>query len=158
MRKKRAPEVKNLLAALKAKMAVKGSSSEEIVGALKKQHRDVIARENPDLMHIALMKLVGATASARRPAAAQIEMFAEYALPTTVLFPMPDGSKLHRQVDLLTPAEGREYVESRTKPRGGAPSEIKELARLLDDVEPYKRSARSTIGECWNEFRASKAS
>jgi hypothetical protein len=36
VRKRRAPEVQNLLAALKAKMAVKGASSESIVAAFIK--------------------------------------------------------------------------------------------------------------------------
>jgi hypothetical protein len=150
--------VQNLLAALKAKMAVKGAPSESIVAAFIKQHAEVIARENLDLVYIALMKLVGHVGVAR-PAgstATQLEMFAEFAVPKTVLFRMSDGSKVHRQLQSLTLPEGREHVLDRTKPRARVPQQIKELARLLDAVEPHKLSGTSTIGECWAELRKSQ--
>jgi hypothetical protein len=35
-------------------------------------------------------------------------------------------------------------------------SRTKELARLLDDVEPHKVTDQSTIGECWIAFQESK--
>jgi hypothetical protein len=148
------------LAALKAKMAVKGSPSEDIVLAFIKQHQDAIARENSDLVYIALMKLIGhvGSVSTRGTSAAQIEMFTEYAVPRTVLFLMPDGSKQHRQVLSLTTDEGRQHIENRTtKPRSRAPTEIKELARLLDDVEPRKKTAKSNkIGDCWVAFQEAR--
>jgi hypothetical protein len=158
VRKRRAPEVQNQLAALKAKMAVKGASSESIVSAFIKQHAEVIARENLDLVYIALMKLVGHVGVVRAAGstAAQLEMFVEFAVPKTVLFRTPDGSKIHRQLPTLTVREGREHVLERTKPRSRVPQSVKELARLLDTVEPYKVSGRSTIGECWTEFQKSQ--
>lgn len=157
MRKKRAPEVKNLLAALKAKMAVKGATSEDIVATFKNQQADAIARENADLVDIALMRLVGQVGAAgQRSGSAQIEMFAEYGVRRTVLFHMSDGTKVHRQLDLMTLAEGREHLASRTKPRASSSTDVKELARLLDDIEPYKESEASTIGECWIAFQDSR--
>ena len=96
VRKRHAPEVQNLLAALKAKMAVKGAASESIVSTFIKQHADAIARENFDLVHIALMKLVGHVGAVRSggATAAQLEMFAEFAVPKTVLFRSANGSKI----------------------------------------------------------------
>ena len=93
MKKKRAPEVRNLLAAIKGKMAQKGAEFEEIVIAFEKQHPEVIARENADLVRIALMKLVGPVGSRRAAGstATQLEMFTEYALPNTVSFHAADG-------------------------------------------------------------------
>jgi hypothetical protein len=139
-------------------MAVKGASSESIVAAFIKQHADVIARENLDLVYIAVMKLVGHVGVARSPGstAAQLEMFVEFAVPKTVLFRMPDGSKVHRQLQSLTLHEGREHVLERTQPRARVPQRIKELARLLDTVEPHKASATSTIGECWTKYQKSQ--
>lgn len=158
MRKRRAPEVQNLLAALKAKMAVKGASSESIVATFIKQHAEVIARENLDLVYIALMKLVSHVGAVRASGstATQLEMFVEFDVPKTVLFRMPDGSKEHRQLPSLTLREGREHVRERTKPRTRVSSSVKELARLLDTVEPFKSTTRTTIGDCWSEFRKSQ--
>jgi hypothetical protein len=158
VRKRHAPEVQNLLGALKAKMALKGASSESIVAAFIKQHPDVIARENLDLVNIALMKLVGHVGAARATgsSAAQLEMFSEFAVPKTVLFRLPDGSREHRQLQSLTVREGREHVLDRTKPRVRVPQRVKELARLLDTVEPFKVSGQSTIGECWTKFQKSQ--
>lgn len=121
------------------------------------QHAEVIARENFDLVHIALMKLVGHVGAVRASGttASQLEMFAEFAVPKTVLFRLPDGLKVHRQLQSLTLREGREHVLERTKPRTRVPPAVKELARLLDAVEPYTATAESTIGECWNEFQKS---
>jgi len=150
--------VQNLLAALKAKMAIKGASSESIVSAFIKQHAEVIARENLDLVYIALMKIVGNVGAVRATGstAAQLEMFVEFAVPKTILFRLPDGSKVHRQLQMLTLQEGREHVLERTKPRTRIPPSVKELARLLDTVEPYKATIRSTIGDCWTEFQKSQ--
>jgi len=138
-------------------MAVKGASSESIVAAFIKQHPEVIARENLELVYIALMKLVGNVGVVRAGSTtAQIEMFTEFAVPKTVLFRMSDGSKVHRQLETLTLREGREHVLERTKPRTRIPPSVKELTRLLDTVEPYKSAARSTIGQCWTEFQKSQ--
>lgn len=159
MRKRHAPEVQNLLAALKAKMAAKGASSESIVGAFIKHHPDAIARENLDLIRIALMKLVGHV-SAVRPGgstAAQLELFHEFSVPKTVLFRLSDGSKKHRQIQTLTLREGRDHIRDRlTRPRSSVPQPISELARLLDSVEPYKLTENSTIGECWTNYQKSQ--
>jgi hypothetical protein len=150
--------VQNLLAALKAKMAVKGAPSESIVAAFIKQHAEVIARENLDLVYIALMKLVGHVGVVRAAGstAAQLEMFVEFSVPKTVLFRNPDGSKVHRQLQGLSVVEGREHIRERTKPKARVPQAIKELVRLLDTVEPHKVSVQSTIGECWIEFQKSQ--
>ncbi len=158
MRKRHAPEVQNLLASLKAKMAVKGATSESIVSAFIKQHADVVARENLDLVYMALMKLVGHVGAVRAggSTAAQLEMFVEFAVRKTALIRLPDGSKIHRQLQALTVHEAREHVQERTKPRARVPQSVKELARLLDTVEPYKATVRSTIGECWTEFQKSQ--
>ena len=139
-------------------MAAKGAPSEAIAAAFIKQHGDVIARENADLVFSAVMKFIGNVGAIRpgRSPAAQQEMFAEYAVKQTVLYQMPDGSKIHRQVQALTMAEGRKYVDIRTKPRARATTQVTEFTRLLDDVEPYKVSDRSTIGECWTTYRKSR--
>jgi hypothetical protein len=158
VRKRRAPEVQNLLAALKAKMAVKGAQSESIVAAFIKLYPEVIARENLDLVYTALMKYVGLVGVMRATgsSATQLEMFAEFAVPKTVLFRKQDGSKVHRQLEALSLPEGREHVIERTKPKARMPKQIKELARLLDTIEPHKATAKSTIGECWEEYRKSQ--
>ncbi len=155
MRKRRAPETQNLLSALKARMAVKGASSEAIVQAFIKRHPEVIAKERDELIFTGLMKLVGQVGAVRlgSASAAQMEMFVDYAVPKTVLYPMPDGTNLHRQVQALTLLEGREYVLHRTRPKLRVPAELKEMVRLLDDIEPYKLSDQSTIGECWVAHR-----
>jgi hypothetical protein len=139
-------------------MAAKGAPSEAIAAAFIKQHQDVIARENADLVFSAVMKFIGNVGAVRpgRSPAAQQEMFAEYDVKQTVLYPMADGSKIHRQVQGLTVAEGRNYVEIRTKPRGRITTQVTEISRLLDDVERYKVSDRSTIGDCWAAYRESR--
>jgi hypothetical protein len=156
--KKRAPETQNHLAAIKARMAVKGTTTEAIVHAFMKQHPEVIAKERSDLVFTALMMFAGRVGAVRpgSSAAAQMEMFKEYDVSKTVLFQMSDGSKKHRQVQTLTIAEGREHVLRRTKPSVRIPSKVQELIRLLDDVDPFKTSDRSTIGECWDAHREAK--
>ena len=48
-----------MLSALKARMAVKGASSEEIVHAFIKRHPEIIAREKDEIIFAGLMKYVG---------------------------------------------------------------------------------------------------
>jgi hypothetical protein len=132
-------------------MAAKGARTEAIAAAFIKANADVIAREIDDYIFTAVMKYIGNVVAVRpgKAKAAQAELFTEYAVKQTVLFTMPDGSKLHRQVEALTVAEAREHVKTHTKPRARVSTQITEFTRLLDDVEPYKGSDRSTIGECW---------
>lgn len=153
MRRKRAPETQNLLAALKARMALKGARSEDIVAEFARKHPEIIRRENNDLVHMALMKLVGTVGAGTKGSAAQLELFTEYNIPKTILFRDSHGSKVHRQTLSLTIAEAREHILERTKPRVNVPDEIKELARLLDDVDSYKVSEQSTIGDSWISYQ-----
>jgi hypothetical protein len=136
-------------------MAAKGAPSEAIAAAFIKTNPEVIAREIDDLVYTAVMKYIGNVVAIRpgKSPSAQAEMFDEYAVRQTVLYPMPDGSKIHRQVQTLTVAEAHDYVKLRTQPRARASSQLIEFTRLLDDIEPYKLSDRSTIGECWIAYR-----
>jgi hypothetical protein len=140
-------------------MAPKGAQSVQIVAAFKKLHPDVLARETAELLDMALMKIAGQVGS-RGPAgatSAQMEMFEEYALPPTLLIRTDDGRRLHKSVLSITPKVARAYIAQHARPRARVlPNEVKELARLLDNVEPYKKSESSTIGECWIAYRDSK--
>jgi hypothetical protein len=80
-------------------------------------------------------------------------MFTEYNIPKTLLFRDRSGTKVHRQTLSLTIAEAREHILERTKPRVNVPDEIKELARLVDDVDSYKVSEQSTIGDTWISYQ-----
>jgi len=157
-RRKLAPETRSLIAAIKGKLAHKGAASEQIVATFKKQHLAVLEREMPDLLDMALMKITGQVHSLRPGGAtsAQLEMFTEYAIPPTILIHETDGQRIHKSVLAMMPKAARDYIADRTKPRPRkVPPEIKELVRLLDDVEPYKKSESSTIGECWVAYRDS---
>lgn len=139
-------------------MAHKGAESEQIVTAFKKQHPEVLKRETPDLVHMALMKIAGQVGS-RQPTTsmgAQLEMFAEYALPQTLIIRTEDGRRVHMAVLSMTPSAGRDYIADHTRPRARMSGAVKEMVRLLDDVEPHKESEKSTIGECWIRYRASR--
>lgn len=158
VRKRRAPETQNHLAAIKAKMALRGASTEAIVHAFMKRYSEVVVKERDDLVFSALMMFAGRVGASRpgSSTSAQMELFGEYAVPKTVLFQLPDGTKRHRQVETLTIAEGREHVTRRIRPSVRVPTKLKELIRLLDDVDPYKASDHSTIGECWEAHRQAK--
>ena len=55
-KKKLAPQVCNLLAVIKGKVAHKGATSDEIVAALRKDHSEVIKAETADILHIGLIQ------------------------------------------------------------------------------------------------------
>ena len=139
-------------------MAARGATSEAIVHAFIKKYPEVIVRENAEIVFSGLMKFVGHVGAIRPGSspAAQQELFAEYAIKRTIVFPMADGSNVHRQVQSLTVAEGHEYVRLRTQPRARVTTQVTEFARMLDDVEPYKVSDQSTIGDCWKSLRESR--
>ena len=155
MAKKLAPEVKNLMAALKSRMAVKGATSESIVNEFIKHHGDAIARENSELVRIALMKVVqnAGKAIAGPTSSVQIEMFAEYRIDHMVMVTAPSGEKQHRKVETLSIVEAHSFVEDHMKPKSRLPSHVKEMTRLLDTVERYKVTDHSTIGECWKKYK-----
>lgn len=158
MGKKLAPETRARVLALKSKMARKGAKSLDIVEAFLKQERDVLARETKDLFHIALMKMVsGGHGPSVDRNAVQLELFLEYDLPTIVLIADGAGERVHRIFQTLTFPETRSYVEEKSRPRSRRlKAEVKEIARLLDDLAPFKKSENSTIGECWASLREAR--
>ncbi|UYO42321.1 hypothetical protein KQX63_12945 [Rhodopseudomonas palustris] len=156
-RKKRAPETTSIAAAFKSRMAAKGASTSEMVHAFIKQHADVLEREKYDHFVNSLTTIFGhEQASSPRSSAAQLEMFVDYDLEKTVLIRLPDGKRVHRQLQSLTRPEAKEHLLYISKPKnrpGKKTHLISELTRLLDDLEPHMRSAQTTIGEGWIEFR-----
>lgn len=154
-RKRRAPQVRNHLAAIKNKVARKGASSEEIVAILQKDHPNAIRAEVADLVHIALIKLTNDTCSLRSGPAttAQLELFAEYRTDKMITLREVNAKgrvrRVHKAVDALEWITVREHVDEHTKPKPRQTPAIRELARLVDDMGKYKKSDHSTIGECW---------
>jgi hypothetical protein len=134
-------------------------TSEELVEAVLKHHRKVIAAEQDDLNRIALMKLAAEVCDGRSgvETTAQLEMFAEYAAPKMVTLRIADQKgkrrNLHITVGSLTIPQVREYVlESVQKAASKRDEELKELARLADDIEGFNRD-NSTLDECWARYK-----
>lgn len=154
-RKRRAPQVRNYLAAIKSKVARKGASSEEIVAILMRDHPNAIRTETTDILHIGLIKLANDICSLRSgPATStQFEMFAEYGTGRMVNLRVMDSKgrvrRIHKMVDALTKPEARRHIDENTKPaRPRQSKEIAELARLVDDMDKYGE-ADWTLGQCW---------
>ena len=154
-RKRRAPQVRNHLAAIKNKVVRKGASSEEIVAALHRDHPNAIRAETADLIHIALIKLTNDICSLRSgpTTSAQMELFSEYKTDKTILLRDVDAKgrvrKIHKAVDALEWIQARGYVDEHTRPKPRQTPAIKEMARMVDDMAKYKKTDHSTIGECW---------
>ncbi len=154
-KKKLAPQVCSLLAVIKGKVAHKGATSEEIVAALRKEHPEAIKAELDDILHVGLIQLANQVCRLRSGGAtsAQLEMFAEYGVPKMITLRVEDTKgrvrNIHKAVGALTLAEARQHVSEHTKPRPRMSDEVKELARLVDDVQGFAKSERSTIDECW---------
>jgi hypothetical protein len=159
-RKKLAPQVCSLLVVIKGKVARKGATSEEIVAALRRDHPEAIKAETADILHIGLIQLANQTCRLRSGGAtsAQLEMFAEYGVPKMITLRIEDSKgrvrKVHKALGALTLAEARQHVSEHTKPRPRASEEVKELARLVDDVQGFGETELSTIDECWAKKRA----
>ncbi|MFZ1008884.1 MAG: hypothetical protein WAN65_18740 [Candidatus Sulfotelmatobacter sp.] len=154
-RKRRAPQVRNHLAAIKSKVARKGASSEEIVAILTRDHPNAIRTETADILHIGLIKLANDICSLRSGPAttAQLEMFAEYGTGRMVNLRVPDSKgrvqRIHKMVDALTKPEARNHIAENTKPaRPRQSKQIAELVRLVDDMDKYGE-ADWTLGQCW---------
>lgn len=157
-RKKRAPETTSIAAAFKSRMAAKGASTSEMVHAFIKQHPALLEREKYDHFVNSLTTIFGhQQASSPRGTAAQLEMFVDYDLDKTVLIRLPDGKRIHRQLQALTRAEAHTHLLYISKPKnrpGKKAHLITELTRLLDDLAPHMRADDTTIGEGWIEFRS----
>ena len=154
-KKKLAPQVCSLLAAIKGKVAHKGATTEEIVAALHKNHPEAIQAESADILHIGLTQLANQVCRLRSggTSSLQLEMFAEYAVPKMVTLRTEDSKgrlrMVHKAVGALTLEEARRHISENTKPRPRMSEELKELARLVDDVQEYRKTELSTIDECW---------
>jgi hypothetical protein len=139
-------------------LAYKGATSEQIVAILERDHAKAIAAETKDLVHIALIKLAVEAGRSGPKAKVQLEMFAEYDLPKMVVLSVADRKghtkRVHKAVGALTIAEAHQYVTDHApKGRSHHDSQVKELARLVDNVEKYG-NASSTIDECWTALQA----
>jgi len=148
------------LAVIKGKVAHKGATSEEIIAALRREHSEIIKAETDDILHVGLIQLANQVCRLRSGGATsvQLEMFAEYAVPKMITLRTEDDKgqvrNVHKAVGALTIAEARQHVSAHMKPRPRASEEIKELARLVDDVQQFG-TERSTIEQCWAKKRAS---
>ena len=156
MRKRRAPQIRNLIAAIKGRFAHKGVTSDRIVAILKRDHPKAVTSETADILDIGLTKLASESCSGRSgvESKTQLEMFAEYDTPKMVTLRIPDAKgtiqKVHKAVGAMTIPEVRQYVvDKTTKPPSRRAAKLKEMARLADDMEPFSKSAASTIDECW---------
>jgi hypothetical protein len=154
--KRRAPKVRNLLAAIAGGLARKGYECEELVAILQKKHSKEIESEIVDILHIGLMRIAGQV-SARRSAigsSAQLELFREYRVPKMLTRTVEDERgihRIHKAIGSMTIPEVREHVVEKSRPRVRRSREIDELNRMADDLEAYAKSATSTIDECWEE-------
>lgn len=159
-KKKLAPQVCSLLGVIKGKVAHKGATSEEIVAALRKSHPGAIEAEKADILHIGLIQLANQVCRLRGggSSSAQLEMFAEYGVEKMITLRTEDAKgrvrKVHKAVGSLTLAEARQHVSEHTKPRPRISEQVKELARLIDDIQEFKESELSTIDYCWAKKRA----
>lgn len=147
------------MAAIKARLAYKGATSEQIVAVLEKEHPKAIVAEIKDLLHIALIKLAGEAGRSGPKAKVQLEMFKEYDLPKMVVLTVTDAKgrtkKVHKAVGGLTITEAKQYVtDHMPKGRSHLDTQVNELSRLVDDVEKYKKSETSTVDECWAAAQA----
>jgi hypothetical protein len=142
------------LAVIKGNVAREGATSEEIIAILRKDHSETIEAEAADILHIGLIKLVNQVCRLRSggSTSAQLEMFAEYGVPPMIALRVENAKgsvrMVHKAVGALTLAEAQRYVNEHTRPRPRASEEVKELARLIDDVQSFG-TERSTIDECW---------
>jgi hypothetical protein len=157
--KGRAGKVRTLLAAIKGRLAYKGATSEQIVAVLEKDHPKAIASESRDLIRIALIKLASEAGRSGPKAKVQLEIFVEYDLPKMVVMTVIDSKgrkkRLHKAVGALTIVEGWQYVTDHSpKGRSRRDSQVKELARLIDDVAKYGEPETSTIDDCWKASQA----
>ena len=159
MKDRRAPEVRTLLVKIKGRLTSKGKgiSNADAVAELVRKHGDAIHRELEDIKYLGLMKLANEACnrSSGFESTAQIEMFEEYKAPKLVYIRVVDEkgpvTKKHFPSGSLTPGQARQLVKESIKPQPRIPERLKELARLADDMEPYKESESSTIDECWKK-------
>lgn len=161
MGRKRYPETRNVVAAVKARMARKGADTTQIVQEIIKKHLDVLDRERLDHYATSLTKLVGGTSGEKVSVpAGQLEMFDDYKLGPLIHLHLADGSREHRLLNTVSHREIATHIEIVTAPKQNPPKrsdhENYKLVRLLDDLEPYKQSDDSTIGESWDALRAAR--
>jgi len=142
------------------KLAKKGVTSAELVEAILKHHRKMISAEQDDLNHIALMKLAAEACDGRTgvETTAQLELFTEYAVPKMVTVRRKDAEgrlqSVHIALGALTIPQLREHVaEIAQKAYSKSDEELKELARLADEMEEFKETPSSTVDECWVRYK-----
>jgi len=157
-RKRRAPQTRNHLAAIKNRLARKGATSEEIVAVFLSEHPEVVRAESKDIQHFGLIKLANEVCNLKSAATnnVQLEMFQEYQTGQVVTLRVTNAKgevRLEKKaVAVLTKEEARQYIVEHSKTRPRQSKRIQEMARLLHDVDKYGEEAWS-LERCWRKKR-----
>lgn len=153
MARTRAPEIRNLLAAISAEHAIDGITSAEMVSILKKDHASAIENEGQDVLDIGLMKLAASVCSRRSAApSVQLELFEEYGVPDLLTLTEHTAGgvcKIHKAIGSMTLTEVGDYIAEHRRPRARFSEKVKELARLKTELSEFAEAETSTVNECW---------
>ena len=158
VKKPRAPTVKNLL----ARLIGKGLTTEKIISLFRKDHHEAIAKENEDLIDIALTKLVSQVGALQSGPATdlQIELFHEYSLQKklNVIVDTPEGpEKVWKESVEVSVAEAQRYVaEHQRQPMRKLSGHASELERLLSECNASSAPPNSNLMELWTAARSAK--
>jgi len=156
-----APKVRHLLAQMISNLPSEGMTTVKIIAAMRTKHPEIIAAETPDLVEVALTRIVSQTGGRNSNATPNVtpDLFGEYGIqPTLFVFAKTGQEKILKNIGDVTVAEAERYVSKHRKPSTKLPKKVAELGRLAQDAKQSGAKPEDKIGEWWGQRKKDRSS
>jgi hypothetical protein len=155
----RAPKLRNVIADVLRQLPDGGLRTSQIVSDLIKNNVDQINAEGPDLVEIALVRIINQVASRRSNTSSEVELdlFGEYHLPPMIAVGPIGQDKTIKRMENATFEELKQYAEEHIMPRGGPTKQVLEIKRLVDTAEAAGAKPENTVADWWKTQSPKKA-
>ncbi len=155
----RAPKLRNVIADALRRLPNGGLRRSQIVTELMRNNVDNINAEGPDLVEIALVRIINQVVSRRSNTSSEVErdLYDQYHLPPMIAFGPVGQDKTIKRMENATFEELKHYAEEHIIPSSGATKQALEIKRLVDTAEAAGAKPDNTVGDWWKAQSPKKA-
>jgi hypothetical protein len=155
----RAPKLRKVIADALRHIPNGGLRRSQIVTELMMNNVDNINAEGPDLVEIALVRIINQVVSRRSNTSSEVErdLYDQYRLSPMIAIGPVGQDKTIKRMENATFEELSKYAEEHIIPSSGATKQALEIKRLVDTAEAAGAKPENTVGDWWKTQSPKKA-
>jgi hypothetical protein len=155
----RAPKLRNVIEEVLRRLPDSGLPRSQIIADVVRNNVNQINAEGPDLVEIALFRIINQMVSRRSNTSYEVELdlFDEYNLPPLIAVGPVGKDKIIKRMENATFEELKQYAEEHITPRSGPTKQVSEIKRLVDTAEAAGAKPENTVAGWWKTQSPKKA-